>query len=70
LKLDGALASRTLVFNFGQPDLRTAEDKAQSELLLDQIESLRDQKKELGQDAYFEKIERLFLELAKVMPTK
>ena len=33
LKLDGALASRTLVLNFGKPDLKTAEEKANSESL-------------------------------------
>ncbi len=70
LKLDGALASRTLVFNFGKSDLRTAEDKAKSELILDRIESLRNQKKESGEDEYFAELERLFLELAKVMPTR
>ena len=66
LKLDGALASRTLVFNFGQPDLRTAEERAQSELLYEQIESLRNRKKELSEDEYYAELERLFLELAKM----
>jgi hypothetical protein len=70
LKLDGSLASRAIVFNFGQPDLRTIESRAQSELLFDRIESLRNQKKELGEDEYFANLEHLFLELAKAMPTE
>lgn len=65
LKLDGALASRTLILNFGKPDLRTAEEKAQSELLFDQIESLRNRKKDLNEDEYYTELERLFLSLAK-----
>jgi hypothetical protein len=67
LKLDGALASRTLVSNFGKPDLRTAEEKTKSELLFDQIESLRDRKKEQNEQEYYSELERLFLELAKAM---
>jgi len=69
LKLDGALASRTLVSNFGKPDVRTAEERAQSDILFDQIESVRYRKKELNEDEYYLELEHLFLELAKVSPT-
>ena len=69
LKLDGALASRTLVFNFGQPDLRAAEERAQSELLYEQIENLRNRKKEMNEDEYYVELERLFLGIAKAKPT-
>ena len=65
LKLDGSLASRTIVSNFGKPDLRTVEEGAQSELLFEEIESLRNRKKELSEDEYYEELERLFLEIAK-----
>ena len=68
LKLDGALASRTLVSNFGKPDLRTAEERAQSDLLFDQIESVRNRKKDMKEDEYYTELERLFLDLAKVVP--
>jgi len=65
LKLDGPFASRMLVSNFGISDLRTSEQRAQSDLLSDQIESLRARKKELPEDDYYHELERLFLEIAK-----
>lgn len=65
LKLDGPIASRTLVSTFGEPDLRTKEQRAQSDLLADQIELLRARKKELPEDDYYHELERLFLEIAK-----
>lgn len=65
LKLDGPFASRTLVSTFGEPDLRTKEQRAQSDLLADQIEMLRARKKEIPEDDYYHELERLFLEIAK-----
>lgn len=64
LKLDGAFAIRMLVSTFGEPDLRTTEQRAQSDLLADQIEFLRARKKELPEDDYYHELERLFLEIA------
>ena len=65
LKLDGPIASRTLVSSFGEPDLRTNEQRAQSDMIADQIELLRARKKELPEDEYYQELERLFLEIAK-----
>ena len=65
LKLDGPFASRTLVSSFGNPDVRTNEQRAQSDIIADQIESLRARKKELPEDEYYQELERLFLEIAK-----
>ena len=66
LKLDGPFARRMLVSTFGEPDLRTNEQRTQSDLLSDQIELLRVRKKELPEDEYYHELERLFLEIAKV----
>ena len=65
LKLDGPFASRMLVSNFGQPDLRTNEQRARSDSLADEIELLRARKKDLPEDDYYKELERLFLEIAK-----
>ena len=65
LKLDGPFASRMLVSSFGQPDLRTNEQRALSDSLAVEIESLRARKKDLQEDEYYEELERLFLEMAK-----
>ncbi len=65
LKLDGPIASRTLVSSFGKPDLRTNEQRAQSDMIADQIELLRARKKEIPEDEYYQELERLFLEIAK-----
>ncbi len=66
LKLDGSLASRILVSSFGKPDLRTNEQRMQSDLLADNIETLRARKKDLPEDEYYEKLELLFLEIARI----
>ena len=65
LKLDGPFASRMLVSSFGQPDLRTNEQRARSDSLADEIELLRARKKDLPEDEYYRELERLFLEMAK-----
>ena len=65
LKLDGPIASRTLVSSFGEPDLRTMDQRAQSDIIADQIELLRARKKEVPEDEYYQELERLFLEIAK-----
>lgn len=70
LKLDGPFASRVLVSSFGKPDLRTNEQRIQSELLSDKIEALRSRKKEMPEDEYYEELERLFLEIASILVTE
>ena len=65
LKLDGPFASRMLVSSFGQLDLRTNEQRARSDSLAVEIESLRTRKKDLQEDEYYKELERLFLEMAK-----
>lgn len=65
LKLDGALASRTLVSNFGTPDTRTKEQREVAESLANQIELLRAGKKEMDEDEFYKELERLFLAIAK-----
>ena len=65
LKLDGPIASRMIVSTFGETDLRTNQQRTQSDLLADQIELLRARKQELPEDEYYQELERLFLEIAK-----
>ncbi len=65
LKLDGPFASRVLVSSFGKPDLRTNEQRIQSDLIADKIETLRARKKDMPEDEYYQELERLFLEIAK-----
>ncbi len=67
LKLDGPLASRMIVSQFGQPDSRTNEQRAQCDSLADEVERLRARKKELSEDEYYSHLERLFLEIAKAI---
>ena len=64
LKLDGSLASRTIASSFGQPDLRSAVQRAKCEAIADQIELLRSRKKELAEEEYYLELEKLFLQYA------
>ena len=65
LKLDGSFASRVIVSSFGAPDKRSPEKRALADSLAEKVETLRSQKKELNEDAYYLELERLFLEIAK-----
>jgi len=65
LKLDGSLASRMIASSFGQPDLRTGDQRAKCEAIADQIELLRSRKKELAEEEYYLELEKLFLQYAK-----
>jgi len=64
LKLDGSMASRMIASSFGKPDLRTGGQRAKCEVIADQIEMLRSRKKELVEEEYYLKLEKLFLEYA------
>lgn len=70
LKLDGTLAGRWIISRFGKSKHGTSEPRSAEQLarrleLEAELDGLRSKKIELGEDAYYAELERLFLELAK-----
>ncbi|MCY2981521.1 MAG: hypothetical protein NTU79_22910 [Planctomycetota bacterium] len=66
LQVDGLLAGRIIISTTAQPDRLTDNQRIQIDNLETQVEGLRNRKKEMPEDDYYQEIEKLFLQIASI----
>jgi hypothetical protein len=66
LQVDGLLAGRIIISTTAQPDRLTDNQRTQIDNLETQVEGMRNRKKEMPEDDYYQELEKLFLQIASI----